>query len=638
MTRVSRRLSIEFIVLIAITAIAFLALFAALPFDLVQALLIVALVAFFYFAIAVALAKYKHRTPDWLNTAPLWLIVIVPVAIGVSLLSRYWAEATFFNVVFVLGMMFMFLYYWLMVPFALIQKIEEQSWDGAIDEWPDITVLVPAYKERGHIGRTLDSIAASTYQGGIELIVIDDGSLDGTYEEATAHAGTDGIVIRKENGGKHSALNRGLEEATNDIIVSIDADSWITPDAFAELIECFERHPNAGAIAGNVKVGNRGSFITNLQALEYIVGINTFRRAFDHVGLVSVVPGCLGAFRAETLREIGGYSADTLTEDFDLTIEILKRGQSVHMGEGIVYTYAPTKWRDLYRQRLRWYRGQVQTLRKHVGVFSDPNYGLLHRLIFPYAFLSMTLLPLMGIVVSIVIPLAIIAGQGLMMLQIAVFFLALIFLLSLLAVEIDSEDRRLVVYAPLSVIGYKQFQDIVLLKSIFDVFSGKKLGWTSAGRMDPETAGELSFALPAPAGGVDDRVSTPPPATESESSFDVYQDAADEWRWRLRNRNGNVVADSGEGYSSRTAVGDAVGRVAATVGDADTLEFDPVGFVAYVDDLGEWRWRLQHRNGHILADSGEGYSSKAGMENGIEAVRRTAEEATVVTPELRPTD
>lgn len=122
-----------------------------------------------------------------------------------------------------------------------------------------------------------------------------------------------------------------------------------------------------------MKVGNRGSFITNLQALEYVVGINTFRQAFDHVGLVSVVPGCLGAFRRETLEAVEGYSPDTLTEDFDLTVEILKRGQAVHMSEGVVYTAAPTTWRGLYRQRLRWFRGHVQTLLKHANVFGDPG-------------------------------------------------------------------------------------------------------------------------------------------------------------------------------------------------------------------------------------------------------------------------
>jgi len=210
MTKSSRRLSIEFIALIAVTAIVFVLLFVFLPSDLALALLVVALVAFLYFGIAVALAKYKHRTPDWLNTAPLWLVILVPVAIGVSLLFRYWADATLLNVVFVLGMMFMFLYYWLMVPFALVQKIEEQNWDGDVDEWPDLSVLVPAFQERGHISRTLDSIAASTYPGGIELIVVDDGSLDGTYEEAKAHAGTDAKVIRKENGGKHFSAEQGV--------------------------------------------------------------------------------------------------------------------------------------------------------------------------------------------------------------------------------------------------------------------------------------------------------------------------------------------------------------------------------------------------------------------------------------------
>ncbi len=625
MNRLSNRLSVEFIALLALTAITFLVLFAFLPLDLVQALLVVALVAFLYFGIAVTLAKYRHRTPDWLNTAPLWLVVMVPVAIGVSLLFRYWAEATVFNVIFVLGMMFMFLYYWLMVPFALIQKIEEENWDGQIDEWPDISVLIPAYQERGHISRTLDSIAATTYQGGIELIVIDDGSLDGTYEEAKAHAGTDAIVMQKENGGKHSALNLGLEKATNEIIVSVDADSWVAPDAFAELVECFERHPNAGAVAGNVKVGNRGSFITNLQALEYIVGINTFRRAFDHVGLVSVVPGCLGAFKADALREVKGYSADTLTEDFDLTIAILKTGRNVHMSEGVVYTYAPTEWRGLYRQRLRWYRGHVQTLRKHADVFSDSRYGLLHRLIFPYAFLSMTLLPLMGVVVSIVIPLAIITGQGLMMLQIAVFFLALILLLSLLAIEIDSEEKKLVMYSPLSIIGYKQFQDIVLLKSIFDVFSGKELGWTSADRIPSD--GETLIYDPQPTRRTATTAVLEEQVEPPEAAFELFQGVDAEWRWRLRHRNGNIIADSGEGYSSRSGIDEAVGRIEALAGDADILEYDPAGFEVYRDDAGEWRWQLRTKNGRTTARSKRGFGSRGAALDAVDRVKNRASEA-----------
>lgn len=616
----SRKLSAELFALLALTAITFILLLVYLPSNLLAPLFVVAFVALLYFGAAVALAKYQARTPDWLNTAPLWLIVMVPVAIGVALLFRYWVDATVYSVIFVLGLLFIFLYYWLLVPFAMVQKIEVQNWEHSIEEWPAISVLVPAYKERGYIGRTLDSIAATTYPGDVELIVIDDGSLDGTYEEAVAHAGTDATVLQKENGGKHSALNKGLEAATNDIIVSIDADSWVAPDAFEKLIERFERNPEAGAVAGNVKVGNRGSFITNVQALEYIVGINTFRRAFDHVGLVSVVPGCLGAFRAETLRDIQGYSADTLTEDFDLTIEILKRGQSVHMSEGVVYTSAPTTWRGLYRQRLRWFRGHVQTLRKHAHVFTDRGYGLLQRLVFPYAFLSMTLFPLLGIAVSVVIPLAIIQGEGLLMAQIAVFFLVLLALLSLLAIEIDGERRRLTVYAPLSIIGYKQFLDVILLKSLFDVFSGRKLQWTGAGRTPTE---ESLIYDPTPT--ADPAPTEPASGTadiDAGAAFDIYEDTAGIWRWRFHSTDGHHLAVGSRDFESRSDAQAATDRVADLLEGADVLDYDPAGFEVYGQEDDEWRWQLRTRSGRAIARSRTGYDSRSGAREAIERVQK----------------
>jgi biofilm PGA synthesis N-glycosyltransferase PgaC len=625
MSTSSRKLSAELFALLSLTAVTFVLLLLYLPTSLLAPLFVVALVAFLYFGAAVVLAKYQSRTPDWLNTAPLWLIVMVPVAVGVALLLRFWVDATIYSIIFVLGMLFIFLYYWLMVPFAMVQKIEVQNWDGAVEEWPAISVLVPAYKERGYIGRTLDSIGATTYPGDLELIVIDDGSLDGTYEEAIAHATTDATVIQKENGGKHSALNKGLELARNDIIVSIDADSWVAPDAFEKLVERFERNPEAGAVAGNVKVGNRGSFITNVQALEYIVGINTFRRAFDHVGLVSVVPGCLGAFRAETLHDIKGYSADTLTEDFDLTIEILKRGQSVHMSEGVVYTSAPTTWRGLYRQRLRWFRGHVQTLRKHAHVFTDRGYGLLQRLVFPYAFLSMTLFPLLGIAVSVAIPLSIIQGEGWLMAQIAVFFFVLLSLLSLLAIEIDGERRRLTVYAPLSIIGYKQFLDIILIKSLFDVFSGRNLEWTGAGRVRPEHSDSYDSETAVAESTVTEE-SSAPIDVDADSGFDIYEDASGNWRWRLRHSNGADLAVSGREFDSRADAQAAADRVADHMDDADVLYYDPAGFEISRQEDGEWRWKLRTRNGRAVARSHQGYDSRSGAREAIEQVKKHAED------------
>lgn len=508
----------RYLALLVLVGVLFAGLFAVLPANLAFALGVTAFVAVLYVAIAIGLTRYSQWLPGWLVATPLWLLVGVPVALGLGLLFLFWTEPSVLTAIFLLGMAFVFLYYWLLVPFAIVQKLAQSRQGGPLEEYPPISVLVPAYNEEAYLNLSLDSLAGATYPAAVEVLVIDDGSYDDTAAIARTHEGTNARVIQKENGGKHSALNAGIEAASYDVIVSIDADSWIGPDALTQVVERLVRTPGTGAVAGNAKIGNRGSFITNLQALEYIVGINTFRRALDHVGLVSVVPGCLGAFQRDVLEDIKGYSADTLTEDFDLTIEILKRGNSVHMSEGVVYTAGPTTWRGLYRQRLRWFRGHVQTMRKHAHVFGDSQYGLVHRFVFPYAFLSVSLFPLLGIVISVFIPLAVVFGDGILVAQIALFFFLLLVVLSVIAIEIDDEARSLSVYAPLSVIGYKQFLDVILFKALYDVFSGRELEWTFAGRPEELPADALVYdptdAVPTVEAGV-------PPADAPEDQVET---------------------------------------------------------------------------------------------------------------------
>lgn len=633
----ARRLRRRALGLLFLTALTFAGLFLFLPSDLVLAMLVVAFVVLLYFAITVVVTGYRDIVPDWVRATPLWLVVAVPVVVGLSLLFRLWTDVTLFGAVFLLGMLFVFVYYWLLVPFALVQKTDQQRWDREheVTEWPPVTVLIPAYKERGYITRTLDSLARTLYPAELELVVVDDGSLDGTYEEARDHPDTDAIVVQKENGGKHSALNRGLAEASHDIVVSIDADSWVAPSAITKIVEAFERNPDAAAVAGNVKVGNRNSFITRIQAFEYILGINTFRRAFDHVGLVSVVPGCLGAFRKETLEAVEGYSADTLTEDFDLTIEILKRGRSVHMSEGAVYTHAPTTWGGLYRQRLRWFRGHVQTIRKHRGVLTGTGYGLLQRLVFPYAVLSMSLFPLLGLAVLLVILLMLTTGQTVLLLQLSAFFLVLVVVLTLLAIEIDEEDRRLAVYAPLSVVGYKQFMDLVLLKSVVDVLSGRELRWTGAGDIDQSASG-LVYDPAGPG-----RSSGPKP------TFQLYEDG-DGWRWLFRARSGLAVARSGASADTkekaetsidtlrkhaRTAASDGGESMSGAVATGESVA--RLRFEVYEEE-GVWRWRFGRTPERPIVRTTRRFTSEQAARRALRGVREQVPEATVTVLDAPP--
>ncbi|MBX0294888.1 glycosyltransferase family 2 protein [Haloarcula nitratireducens] len=472
----------QLLVVVALIVISFTVFVAFLPRDILAVIVVTTLLAISYFGGAVYLTTHADRIPDRLKHASLIWTVLFPVTTVVVVLANIWKDVPLTALLFTFALLFVFVYYWLVVPLALVQKLRQQNWTRPEKEWPPLTVLVPAYNEEQYVGRCLDAIAAADYPAAVDVVVVDDGSTDGTYVEALAHATPTTTVVKQPNGGKHAALNTGLELAETELLVSVDADSTIDPKALRSLVAEFDRHPTAGAIAGNVKVGNRGTFVTDLQALEYIVGINTFRRAFDLLGVVTVVPGSLGAFRREALLSVGGYSGETLTEDFDLTIEILKAGHTIHASEGVVYTEGPETWRDLYHQRLRWFRGNIQTLVKHVEVFSDSRFGLLHRLGFPYVFLSLSFLPLLGIVVFGLIVLSVVDGSAPLLLVIAAFFVLLQLLLSVLAIEIEGEDVRLAALAPFSILGFKQFLDVVLLKSLADVFLGNDLRWKNVRR------------------------------------------------------------------------------------------------------------------------------------------------------------
>ncbi|WP_224269344.1 glycosyltransferase [Haloprofundus salinisoli] len=473
----------ELLGILGILSCLFAVLAVLLPQELLVVLLAVGSMATVYYSTTLLIAHHSDRLPGWVGTVPIWLTFLAPLTITTVVVARYWASVTLTLLLLVVALLAVFFYYWFVIPLALYQKFAEQGRSRSVDEWPQLSVLVPAYNEANYIGPCLDALLRADYpREKLEILVVDDGSTDDTFEEAQRRVGDVVTVIRKENGGKHSALNDGLTHASADLIVTIDADSLVAEDALCELVRSFQHHPDAGAVAGNVKISNRESFVTNVQALEYVIGINTFRRAFDLLGIVTVVPGCLGAFRRETLERIHGYSADTLTEDFDATIAVLKQGVPIHHSDAVVYTEAPDTWTDLYNQRLRWFRGNVQTVWKHRHVFLDGQFGLLHRIAFPYVLFSMSVLPALGVAIVSLVVWSLISGSYLHVFGMLMFFVVLQVLLSILAVRVDDDDLSLVWYAPFSIVGYKQFLDAVLIRSLFDVLRRRNLRWTSARR------------------------------------------------------------------------------------------------------------------------------------------------------------
>jgi cellulose synthase/poly-beta-1,6-N-acetylglucosamine synthase-like glycosyltransferase len=431
-----------------------------------------------------ALPRGRRDTGEERRIPPLIiLIVVVSPLFFVFLVGLqglvYWGSAVL--VVVAVGLMLTFWVDLVTVPLSVISGFDQGRQRSEQEHIPSITVIIPAFNEQEVIGSTITSVLEAEYTRK-QVIVVDDGSTDGTLGVAKRFA-PDVLVLHKENGGKSSALNYGLRYAGGDIIVAVDADTIIGRESLKEIARSFTRS-EVVAVSGNVKVLNRENWLTKCQALEYIVSIQIVRRALDRFGCVTVVPGSLGAFKRRTLDEMGDYDKDTLTEDFDATIKVLKTGSVVQARpEAVAYTQAPRSLPDFYRQRIRWYSGNFQTFKKHVDVLTHPRYGSLYELGFPFMLITMAVVPFAGLVVWGAAIAAIILGQGLFLAEIFTLFVLLQFFLSMLAIEIDSESRSLLLYSPFFVIGYKQLVDVITIIGIFRVATGRKLPWTRAKRM-----------------------------------------------------------------------------------------------------------------------------------------------------------
>jgi cellulose synthase/poly-beta-1,6-N-acetylglucosamine synthase-like glycosyltransferase/spore germination protein YaaH/peptidoglycan/xylan/chitin deacetylase (PgdA/CDA1 family) len=365
---------------------------------------------------------------------------------------------------------------------------------------PKVAVLIPAYNEEKVIERTVRAALNSNYPN-LRVIVIDDGSKDRTLEvarkafAAEAAAGRV-LILGKANSGKAEALNFGIEHIGDaELFVGIDADTVIAPDAIARLVPHFI-NPKVGAIAGNAKVGNRVNLWTRWQALEYITSQNFERRALDVLGAVSVVPGAIGAWRVSAVREAGGYHTDTVAEDADLTMALLRMGYRVEYEDmALAYTEAPTNANGLMRQRFRWSFGILQAVYKHRGVFARK--GALGWVALPNIVIFQILLPLVSPLIDIMFVMGTLwyyiqkyfhpdSTDPASFHKLVLFFFAFLvidFFASAIAFALerrrddDKEDIWLLSQVWLQRFAYRQLFSIVLFKTLKRALEGRRFAW-----------------------------------------------------------------------------------------------------------------------------------------------------------------
>src|SRR5262249_45134794 len=166
-------------------------------------------------------------------------------------------------------------------------------------------------------------------------------------------------VVQQKHPGKAAALNKALALASSDIIVTIDADTVVSPLAIRKLVRHFA-DPHVRAVSGNVHIWNRHTWLTRFQSIEYMCAFNLERRALDILNAISVVPGALGAWQRHVIQDAGGFTNDTLAEDTDLTLAIRRQGYTIiYEEEAVAYTEAPMTTRALVKQRFRWLFGTL---------------------------------------------------------------------------------------------------------------------------------------------------------------------------------------------------------------------------------------------------------------------------------------
>lgn len=359
---------------------------------------------------------------------------------------------------------------------------------------PPVTVVVPAYNERVGIERCVRSLASNDYPE-FEVIVVDDGSTDGTAALVRALELPRVRVVAQRNAGKPAALRTGVRAARHDVLVLVDGDTVFDPDSIRELVAPMA-DARVGAVSGNTKVGNRRGLLGRWQHIEYVIGFNLDRRMFDVLQCMPTVPGAIGAFRRETLDAVGGISDDTLAEDTDLTMAICRAGwRVVYAPRARAWTEAPAKLRALWRQRYRWCYGTMQAMWKHrQAVVQRGAAGHLGRRGLPYLLLFQVLLPLLAPVVDVATLAGIMSGSAHTVLISWLVFLAVQLASASYAFVLDGERLRDLWVLPLQLFIYRQLMYLVVVESVASACYGIRLRWHKLDR-----TGQLEDAPPVPA-------------------------------------------------------------------------------------------------------------------------------------------
>jgi len=258
--------------------------------------------------------------------------------------------------------------------------------------FPLVSVIIPAYNEERCIRQTIESVMNLDYRGNLEIIVIDDGSKDRTYEIAQSLARRDGRikVYAKKNGGKAAAINFAIARSKGEYIATLDADSFVERGTLMKMVGYLE-DPRVAAVTPSLKVYQPRTFVQKIQKVEYLWGI-FLRKAFAFMNALHVTPGPFSIFKREFFEKHGGFDENNPTEDTEIALRIQSHHYRIENSiDATVYTVSPKTFRVLLKQRIRWYYGLMKNLKLYPKIW-DPKFGYIALFSMPAAVLSVVVI------------------------------------------------------------------------------------------------------------------------------------------------------------------------------------------------------------------------------------------------------
>ncbi len=374
----------------------------------------------------------------------------------------------------------------------------------AATETPRVAIIVPCWNEETTIDGTVRSLLAMDYPADrLQIVLVNDGSTDNTKVVMDSYIGNPQItVLHKENGGKHTAINAGIEIAKDaEFVGCLDADSFVAPDALREMIPCFDK-PEVAAATPAMSVFQPKNLLEQMQNAEYIVGIAA-RHALSAVNGIYVTPGPFSFYRRSVIEELGGFRHAHQAEDMEMALRIQRAGYEIENApRARVYTKVPRHVSKLIKQRTRWTTGFLRNvMTDYRDLVGNPKYGILGLMVLPLGFVAIVggaflfLVALASLVTGIVrtydltsgIPLSysLVPRFSLEWFYVPMTFLLLtsivVGILSVSLVLIGKNVSNTPAKLALGIIGYTFIYAFVapfwLIRSMYDVVTGKRRAW-----------------------------------------------------------------------------------------------------------------------------------------------------------------